>query len=299
METERSREAGDAAARDLAITFAGGGNRAFYQLGLLNRWAPRLLPRLRGIASVSAGACVVAFFLTGRQEEIADYWRRRREHVRKNFEWGNLLAGRSPAPHGPIYREVLLYAFSGGGLERVRACPFPLHVLAAGFPRLMPASLAVAAGIGAYQMEKAARPRMLHPRLGRALGFTPFVFDARDCESREELADLIVASSSTPPFTPIGSFRGTRLLDGGMVDNAPAFLADAIPGATRNLVLLTRPYPEGAAGRRGSRLYVAPSEPVPISRWDYTRPELLDATIALGERDAESYAGALDRFLDH
>lgn len=283
--------------QDLAITFAGGGNRAFYQLGLLNRWGDRLLSRLCGIASCSAGACVVTFYLTGRQEEIADYWKARREHVRKNFEWRNVLRGQSPAPHGPIYREVLRFAYSNGGLERIRAFPVPILILAAAFPRLVPPGFAVATGIGAYQVEKAVRRKMLHPSLGRVLGFRPFVFDARDCETPDELADLVIASSATPPFTPIGSFRGNRLLDGGMVDNAPAFVADELPGATRNLVLLTRPYPEGVVGVRGRRYYVAPSEPVPISRWDYTRPELLDETIALGERDAERYGEHLERFL--
>ena len=284
--------------RDLALTFAGGGNRAFYQLGLLNRWAGRLLPRVCGIAACSAGACVVTFHLTGRQEEIADYWRERRAHVRKNLEWRLVLHGKSPAPHGPIYREVLEFAFSRGGLERVRECPFPILVLAAEFPRLMPPGVAVATGIGAYQVEKALRRRMIHPSLGRSLGFRPFVFDARLCETPTELADLVIASSATPPFTPIGMFRGSRLLDGGMVDNAPAFVGDDVPGADRNVVLLTRPYPEGVTGLQGRRFYVAPSEPVPISRWDYTRPHLLDETIALGERDAERFGAELDAFLD-
>jgi predicted patatin/cPLA2 family phospholipase len=283
--------------RDLALTFAGGGNRAFYQLGLLNRWGDRLLGRACGVAACSAGACVVTFYLTGRQEEIADYWRERRGHVRKNLEWRRVLRGESPAPHGPIYREVLEFAFSRGGLERVRESPFPILVLAAAFPRLVPAGVAVATGIGAYQVEKAIRRRMIHPSFGRSLGFRPFVFDARECETAEELADLVIASSATPPFTPIGMFRGSRLLDGGMVDNAPAFVGDEIPGAARNLVLLTRPYPEGVTGRRGRRFYVAPSEPVPISRWDYTRPHLLDETIALGERDAERFGADLDAFL--
>jgi predicted acylesterase/phospholipase RssA len=285
------------AGRDIALTFAGGGNRAFWQMGLLNRWADRLLPRAAVVAGCSAGACVVAIYLTERQEATAAFWRERRSHVTRNFEWRNLLAGQSPAPHGPIYRATLLHALEGGGFERVRRQPFPLLVLASGFPRLAPAPLAVTAGIAAYQLEKAVRRRMVHPALGRALGFRPFVHDARACESPEELADLIIASSATPPFTPVGSFRGRRLLDGGLVDNVPAFVAETGPAVRRNLVLLTRQYPPEATGWRGSRLYLAPSEPVPISRWDYTRPELLDETVALGERDAERYAPLLDELL--
>jgi predicted acylesterase/phospholipase RssA len=44
--------------RDIALTFAGGGNRAFYQLGLLNAWQETLLPRTAVVAACSAGACV-------------------------------------------------------------------------------------------------------------------------------------------------------------------------------------------------------------------------------------------------
>jgi predicted acylesterase/phospholipase RssA len=285
------------AERDLAITFAGGGNRAFYQLGLLNRWAELLLPRVAVIAGCSAGACVAAMHLSARQEETHAFWRERRSHVTRNFTWSNVLRGQSPAPHGPIYRATLLHALAGGGFERVREQPFPLLVLAAGFPRFAPAPLAVTAGIAAYQLEKAVRRRMVHPSLGRALGFQPFVYDARACEGPEELADLIIASSSTPPFTPLGAFRGRSLLDGGLVDNVPAFAAESDPAVRRNLVLLTRQYPKEVTGWRGNRLYLAPSEPVPVSRWDYTRPELLDETIALGERDAERYEPLLDELL--
>jgi predicted acylesterase/phospholipase RssA len=283
--------------RDLAITFAGGGNRAFYQLGLLNGWAERLWPRVATVAACSAGACVVVLYATGRQEETAAFWRERRSHVTKNFEWANVLSGRSPAPHGPIYRDTLLYALGAGGLERVRALPFPLHVLASAWPRAVPAAVAVTAGIAAYQTEKALRRRMVHPSLGRALGFRPFVADARECATAEELADLVIASSATPPFTPVGAFRDRRLLDGGLVDNAPAFVAERDPAVRRNLVLLTRQYPAEAVGHRGQRFYVAPSEPVPVSRWDYTNPALLEATVALGERDADRYAPLVEAFL--
>jgi hypothetical protein len=208
-----------------------------------------------------------------------------------------VLSGRSPAPHGPIYRDTLLYALGAGGLERVRALPFPLHVLASAWPRAVPAAVAVTAGIAAYQTEKALRRRLVHPSLGRALGFRPFVADARECATAEELADLVIASSATPPFTPVGAFRDRRLLDGGLVDNAPAFVAERDQAVRRNLVLLTRQYPAEAVGHRGQRFYVAPSEPVPVSRWDYTNPALLEATVALGERDADRYAPLVEAFL--
>lgn len=274
--------------RNIAVTFAGGGNRAFYQMGLLHRWGERLHPRIASIASVSAGACVATLWLSGRESPTQRFWRHRRQGVTKNFDWTRMLRGRRPTPHAPIYRDTLMCAFSEGGLERIREQPFGIYIVTAKLPRGVGPTAATLLGFGAYNLEKRWQPRSVHPRWAKQLGFRPHIVDARDCETPEELTDLVIASSSTPPFTEVGSFRGRALLDGGLVDNVPAAAAEAGPTPPlRNLVLLTRPYPEGATGWIGNRLYVAPSEPVPIERWDYTRPELLDATIEMGESEAE------------
>ncbi len=283
--------------RDLAVVFAGGGNRAFYQLGFMNRWSERLLPRTAAVAACSAGACVAVILLGGRQASTHRFWTERRRGIVRNFEWERLLSGQRPTPHAPIYRDTLVHAMQDGGLARLRAQPFPVLVLASRFPRFLPAGGAVALGLGAYSLEKRLFPRRLHPRLPRRLGFAPAVFDARECASPEDVADLVIASSATPPFTPIGRYAAGALLDGGLIDNAPAFVAEQVPGVRRTVVLLTRPYPEGVAGRHGRRLYVAPSTPVPVQRWDYTQPELVDATIAMGEREATLHAAPLEGLL--
>lgn len=281
----------------LALTFAGGGNRAFYQLGLMTRWWERVGPQVGMIVACSAGASVVVSLLSGRWEPQYRYWLQRRAHVRRNVEWHRLLLGRRPAPHAPIYRDTILFALREGGFERIRALPFPILVLTAALPRAVPLPLAVPLGMGAYSLERRRHPHRLHPEWGKRLGFTPVLGDMRECRSPEELADLVIASSATPPFTPVGRFRGQWLLDGGMVDNAPAFVADSAPGIERHLVLLTRAYPPGVAGLKGRKWYLEPSEPPPVHRWDYTRPDLVEATIALGERDAERYAPLLECFL--
>ena len=282
--------------RDLALTFAGGGNRAFYELGLLNRWHAQLLPRVAAIAACSAGACVITTFLSGRREDARRFWLDRTRGIRRNFEWQKLLRGQRPAPQGEIYRETLRVTFADGGFERVRQQPFPIYVLSAAFPWLLPRTLSVALGIGLYSAERAVR-RAPHPRSPRALGFKPVAIDARICESAEELTNLILASSATPPFTPIGNFRGLRLLDGGMIDNAPAFIAEQHREASRSIVLLSRPYAPAVLGIQGRRLYVAPTQTPPISRWDYTQPHLLDETVAMGEREASLHQPLLETFL--
>jgi predicted acylesterase/phospholipase RssA len=283
--------------RDLGITFAGGGNRCFYQLGLLRAWPRALWDRVAGLATCSAGACVALTHLSGRADETHAYWCDRCAGVTSNFDWWKLLRGERPAPQYEIYRDTMMHMAAEGGLERIRALPFPVLVLAARLPRRLPMPAAVLLALGAYQLEKQLRPTMVHPTWGRAVGFAAEVIDARECRDAEELTAAILASSATPPFTPVGRLRGTPLLDGGMIDNVPASLADDLPGVRRNLVLLSRPYPREVLGRHGRRLYLAPTRPVPIDRWDYTRPHLLGATIRMGEAEAEVHAPALAAFL--
>jgi predicted acylesterase/phospholipase RssA len=282
--------------RDIGLTFAGGGNRSFYQLGILHSWAPMLLPRVAVVSACSAGACGITTFLSGRADEARRFWLERTRGITRNFDLTRALRGQRPAPQGEIYRDTLLCTFADGGLERIREQPFPILVLAAEFPAFLPSSLAVALGIGLYSAERSFR-RAPHPVSPRVLGFRALAVDARSCETPEELTALILASSATPPFTPLGSFRGRRLLDGGMVDNAPAFVAEENASVRHSIVLLSRPYHPSVVGIQGRRLYLAPTHPTPIGRWDYTRPHLLDETIAMGRREAALHQPLLDRYL--
>jgi len=283
--------------RDLGLTFAGGGNRAFYQMGLMEKWSPMLLPRLAGVAAVSAGACVITVILTQKAWETNAYWHKRRDGVVKNFDVTQMLRGKRPTPHAPIYRDTLLFAYRDGGLERIQAMPFPVNILCARIPRLLASGPAAFVGLSTYSLEKKLKPGMVHPSYSRKLGFKPFIFDARNCKTPEELADLVLASSATPPFTPVGRFRNTRLLDGGLIDNVPAFVTDSIPGVKRNVVLLTRPYPSSVSGVHHTRLYIAPTGPLPINRWDYTQPHLLDQTIEMGMTESEIHQAQLTDFV--
>lgn len=284
--------------RDTAITFAGGGTCSFYQLGVMNRWREPVLPRVAVLSAVSAGACVAAIILSRREAEVADLWKARSRGVTRNFDWRRLLSGQRPTLHEVIYRDLLLHAFAEGGFERIRSQPFPILILATAFPTRMPAMLAGLLGVCALGMESRLRRRRPQFTLRRRLGLQAAVFDARDCREPAELVDLIIASSATPPFTSVGAFSGRRLLDGGLIDNAPAFLAERVPGVARHLVLLAQPRPPVEVGRHANRLTIAPTEPLPLTAWDYTQPDLIFDIVGLGERDAERYEPELCRLLD-
>jgi hypothetical protein len=284
--------------RDLGLTLAGGGNRSFYQLGLLEAWGDRLWDRVGALACVSAGAAIATLLLSGRAQPARLHWDDLRRGITKNLDFSRLLRGERLAPHGAIYRSTIEHAMRDGGLARLREASFPIWVLCSIPPQHVPNGIATWLGLGAYSLEKRLDPRSLHPRLGKRLGFRAFVCDARSCETAEELADLVMASSATPPFTPTGFFQGKRLLDGGIVDNVPASLVERDRTLTRNLILLTRPYPLGVTGTHGQRLYLEPSAPVPIQRWDYTEGADVEATLELGRADAARYEAQLATFLN-
>lgn len=249
------------------------------------------------MSTCSAGASMAITFLSGRAEATHAYWLSRRAEVTRNFTWSRLLRGRRPTPHFPIYRDTTLFALAEGGFERIRALPFPVWILMAELPHHAPVGLAVTLGFGAYTLEKHRDPGKLHPVSGRRLGFRPLLRDARACATPEELTSLVLASSATPPFLPVPTVEGHRVADGGMVDNAPAFAAELDPAVRQTLVLLTRYYPPERVGLRGHRWYLAPGRRVEISRWEYTRPDLVADTLALGREEAERWDSRLDAWL--
>ncbi|HEV2860136.1 MAG TPA: patatin-like phospholipase family protein [Pyrinomonadaceae bacterium] len=285
--------------RDLGLIFAAGGNRSFYQLGLMRRWRDKLLPRTGVIAACSAGACMAVLSLTGREAEAEEFWNGRREGLTKNFEWGRLLRGERPTLHERIYRETLLCALDGGGFERVRSQPFPVYVLTTGYPKRLPPMLAALLGLWAYKLDSGPR-RGAGRKVSYAsrAGFTAVAYDARACDSASMLADLIIASSATPPFTAVGRVAGRRLLDGGIISTVPIFLTDSVPGVTRRLVFMTSPLSgTSRAGAADNIFYAAPSAPLEVATWDLTKPELIEKAIRTGEEDAVRLDGSLDDFL--
>jgi hypothetical protein len=152
-------------------------------------------------------------------------------------------------------------------------------------PRWLGTRTAFAVAGLADALEHAFAPRV-HARLARRLGFHAEYASVRECESADALADLVLASSCTPPFTPLLHHAGRPVLDGSIADNVPVDAAGDGPV----LVLLTRPFRR--LPRHPLRTYVQPSRPVPVRAWDYTDPAGLQAAFDLGQRDGEAFAAA-------
>ena len=281
----------------LGITFAGGGTKSFYQIGLMSRWRKLLLPHVGLFATCSAGSFAASLLLSEREDSVEQFWQEKYAGQIKNFDWRRLFAGQKPTQHESIYRDLLLHAFADGGFERIRAQPFPVLVLTTAFPAGMPSVLAMLLGLLAYNVRSIKSTRKFQPAYNRLAGIEPLVFDARKCATALELCDLIIASSATPPFTSTGRSGGKCLLDGGIIDHVPSFLSMDSLDITHHLVLLTGRDSAEYEPLAGKWLFLAPSEPVKIKTWDFSRPDLIKAVIAQGERDADFYYPRLNEFL--
>ncbi|MBW2384391.1 MAG: patatin-like phospholipase family protein [Deltaproteobacteria bacterium] len=267
-----------------AVVFAGGGCRCFWQLGFWQEAAPVLGLRPRVVAAVSAGAAFASAVLTDHIDQVVADFKRRTARNQRNAYPRNVLTGAPVFPHEGIYRGALLESLNEDTWQKLRSGP-DLQILLARPASWMGPRVGFMLGGIAFALDR--RELRVHARWGERFGFCGEVVSAHGCDGPKELAELILQSSCTPPLLPLYR-RGPRIvLDGGLIDNAPASL---VAGARSTLVLLTRHYPEPELPRMPGRTYVCPSRSTPIEKWDYTSPELIQRTFDLGRRDGEQFA---------
>ncbi len=280
------------------VVFAGGGNRCWWQAGWWDVVAPAIDLKPRVIAGVSAGAATACMLYANDSHWTMAYYREALSRNPRNAYWGNLFRrARDPLqphaarvfPHAAIYRRALHDILGGERFAKLKAEAPEIRIQYARLPRGLGPYSAVAVGLVAYNIEKYWK-KSLHPTFGRRIGFASEVTLLSDCADIDDLVSLIIASSCTPPFTPIEHRGGRPTLDGGMVDNVPV---DALDAGPSTLVLLTRRYPGRADSfTHQGRLYVQPSKKVPISAWDYTDPPAMQVTFDQGRSDGERFLSA-------
>lgn len=267
------------------VVFAGGGNRCLWQVGFWSVAAPELDIKPETVAGVSAGASMACMIFSGRSDESFNYFIEMTSANSKNAFISNIFRGKPVFPHEVMYREGLAFGIDHETLKTIHEGP-DIRILMSHPPAWSGPRLATFLGIGAYSIEKLVR-NPVHPVLATRLGFTPEVVRARDCKTPAELIDTLIQSSCTPPFTPLCYRNGKPVLDGGLIDNVPVKAIGKENGNT--LVLLTRQYPIENIPAVENRVYVQPSVPIEISKWDYTNPAGMQDAYDLGKKDGEMF----------
>lgn len=269
--------------------FAGGGSRCMWQLGFwdgANGAGLALSDSVDYAASTSAGCAMALAAMLGRGQDALALFKELTAQNPANIHWHNLRpgSGKPLLPHISMYRQALeefLRPEDMAALADKR-----LEFLMARFPRYLPSTLGTLLAFSLYGLEKHLTG-VLHPGWTRKLGFTQVVHGNQDATSAADLVDIVLASSCVPPVLPGKGYRGQRVLDGGIIDNVPAHLADGREG--RTLVLLSKQY-RRALPEPGQRVYAQPSAAIRIDKFDYANPGGLQATYELGLRDGECFA---------
>jgi predicted acylesterase/phospholipase RssA len=270
------------------VLFAGGGCRCFWQLGFWAAVAPALELAPRFVGAVSAGAAMACAALAGRTEAVVADFKARAAANERNFYPGNLLRREPAFPQEAIYRWAILTVLDREALARLHAGP-EIEVVVTRPPSWAVAGSCLPLAAVARMMDKRSGDRV-HARWGPRFGFRGEWISVRQCATPEEVADLILHSSCTPPATPWYRRDDRPVLDGCVAQDPPFGSRGPGDGTEETLVLLTRHQPQAALPRLPGRTYVAPSEPIGVAVWDYTSPEKVQQTFDLGRRDGERFA---------
>lgn len=275
-----------------AVAFAGGGNRCYWQGGFWAAAAPRLGLAPQLVTGVSAGAWTACYSLLGEGTRAVDLVAEGCAQGRPNVDWRGWRRGGLLFPVSAMYRELMTIVLDEAALGRLKSGP-EIVIALARKPRRLPLSVAVPLGLATYQIEKKFGGPV-HPRGGRAIGFTAHYVRVREMESPEDLISALMASASVPPFMPVGLVGGLAALDGGLVDNVPVEPLEPVEAAGgRTLVLLSRRYKRHPA--IPGRLYVEPSRPIAIGQFEIEKPDAIREAFALGLLDGEAFARRMEK----
>ncbi|GEO84970.1 MULTISPECIES: patatin-like phospholipase family protein [Alphaproteobacteria] len=273
-----------------AIGFAGGGNRCYWQSGFFEALNARLPQSPSYYVTVSAGAYHCAMILAGVGSRVRSAAFSFAKRNVPDINWSALRQGRSPLVVGNLFREFLTQQFGEEELRAIKAAP-PMLIQLSTPPRWMPGGLAALGSIAAYQIEKRLTDGA-HSKAGRYLGLTPAWVSTHDLATPAELVDALMATSSVPPFMPIGRISGRAQLDGGLVDNPPTLkLTETETAGGKTLLLTTRHgrLPPASAGRT----VVGPSEDITVNKFAISDEAGLRHAFETGLRDGEVFAGRL------
>lgn len=268
-----------------SVVFAGGGTRCLWQVGFWNEVAPVIPLNPTTVAAVSAGATMACFLFSGRFDAAVEHFQEVTRLNTHNVYPSNIFRGRPVFPQYALYRDGILAAIDASALAELYNGP-EIRILLSRPPRWAGSRLATVIGFLCYSIEKKLYSPV-HPSFATRIGFTPEVVTVNDCQTPEELADLLLQSSCTPPFTPVLHRNGSPVLDGGLIDNVPAGILDDADGDM--LILLTRQYPPERIPTIQGRTYIQPSRSIGIYKWDYDNPEGLRDAYELGRIDGQAF----------
>ena len=268
------------------LAFAGGGNRCWWQAGLLTQlqaYGARLPVSLVG---TSAGAAIAASFLAGSTATALQSCQRLYAANAQLLDWRGLTRLQLNFAHQTVYPAWLAAFVNEDHFKAIQSASSRLLVAVTRPARGLGLAGSVAAGTLAYLLDKKLFHN-IHPALPRFMGLKQAFFDLQDCKTAKEAQITLQAAAAAPPFMSGVHLQGGWAFDGGYTDNAPIPAQTAGEKAS-TLALLTRHYPDKPSlFEVHGRTYWQPSRKVPVSTWDCRPSTTVDDAFALGQDDAK------------
>jgi len=267
------------------IAFAGGGNRCWWQAGLISHLMEQGWRLPAELVGTSAGAAVAASCLTEGPKAALESCVRLYSNNQRMFRWKMLARLKLRFAQQEIYPAWIHSFVHVGNFDQLKQSPSQLHVAITRPARFLGVGGSVLAGTLAYIADKYLW-HSIHPRLPKLLGLRQEFHAIHDAGDHENARNLLSAAAAAPPFLSSRLIRGAYAFDGGYIDNAPIPKQDEAE-KSRTLVLLTRFYPKlPTMFRMNGRWYWQPSRRVPVSTWDCTAKTTVKDAFTLGSDDA-------------
>lgn len=267
------------------VVLAGGGNRCWWQAGLISYLTERGIVLPTQLIGTSAGAAIAAAYLVAGIPEALNSCVALYRQNETLFRREKLRRLQVEFAHRQIYPSWVQSFITRTSFEAARVSKHRLTVAVTHPIRLLGSTISISLATAAYLIDKKVW-HSIHPQIPKYLGLRQGFYSLHECSTVEDSQALLCAAAAAPPVMPPVKIRGLCTFDGGYTDNAPIVLQSESEKAA-TLVLLTRHYPRHPTMfQHAGRTYLQPSRPVPVSTWDCTAKATVTDAFTLGYEDA-------------
>ncbi|MDI7166835.1 patatin-like phospholipase family protein [Leptospira santarosai] len=277
---------------EICFAIAGGGCKAFYGLGFgheMKSWGLKF----REVSGVSAGAAMVLCLICGDEEACVSFFENIVRKNSANFYFGRFFKGERMFPHEEIYRKTIRFGMDfqkivGSGtkvfIHTLRAIPKEDSLR----NKFRLARLIAETAKAFLEDERDRRRGLITERMQRILrkwNMKEVLFTEKDFEDEKTVEQIILNSSSVPPVVSVQCHGKEYYFDGGLTNN---LLLEVFPPDKKTIGVYYEPTTiVGKDPKLLERCYLqTPSEPLPITSFDYTDPNGVRKAYELGKRDA-------------
>ena len=266
------------------IVFAGGGNRCWWQAGMVEVLSRHACWQAQRLIGASAGAGIATAFATGRLQDALASAIARFGATPRNIEWRDLLKGKRPFMLPRIYPDWIASFLDTKDLEKLKNAKLKIEVVITRPIPFLPLTLSTVLALALYSTEKFWL-KNFHARMPHRLGFRAEYIDLASSPDLPGAHATLLASAAAVPITSVHRVHGRAALDGGFYDSIP--LPTSRAGDTNTLVLLTRHRPDlPQFFTYQQRVYLQPARAVVAINMDCTNPRNVQLTYEQGRHEA-------------